>query len=316
MVLSWPGSSYHREWAVPPRRKQPKDDSATRRNRTMTDVEARRDAMRKIGLYLLLTFALSSIFWVLIIRGGSLLTRGGLYVLLLMWSPGTAAILTRLVLQRNLRGMGWGWGRTRWQLMGYLLPILYASVVYLVVWYTGLGSPGGPRPGGVWGFVVLGSILSVRSAAGEEIGWRGLLVPELSKVTGFTSTALLSGIAWTAWHVPLIVLADYNGGTPAWYSTLCFAVMVVGISFPMAWLRLRSGSLWAAALFHASHNLYIQGYFDRATLDTGITKWITGEFGAALAIMGILLAVIFWLLRKRVGGGASSSAVTPEPAAA
>ncbi len=280
----------------------------------MNDTASRWDAWRKIGLYLALTFAVSSVFWTLIIRGGSLGARGGLYVLLLMWSPGTAAILTRLILQRNLRGMGWGWGKTRWQLAAYFLPVLYASVAYGVVWYTGLGSPGGPRPGDPWRFILLGSLLSVRSATGEEIGWRGLLVPELSKVTGFTTTAVVSGVVWTTWHLPLIFFADYNGGTSTWYSALCFAVMVVGISFPMAWLRLRSGSLWTGALFHATHNLYIQGYFDRATLDTGPTEWIIGEFGAALAVMGIVLAVVFWLLRDRVEGGASSVIGGQKPA--
>jgi len=281
----------------------------------VTGADARQEAWRKIGLYLVLTFAFSSVFWFLIIRGGSLGARGGLYVLLLMWSPGTAAILTRLILQRDLRGMGWGWGETRWQMAGYMLPILYASVAYMVVWYTGLGSPGGPRSGDPWRFVLLGSLLSVRSATGEEIGWRGLLVPELSKVTGFTTTSVVSGLVWATWHLPLIFLADYHGGTPTWYSALCFAVMVVGISFPMAWLRLRSGSLWTAAFFHATHNLYIQGYFDRATLDTGPTEWITGEFGAALAIMGIVLALIFWRLRGRVEGEVSPP-VGLEPSAA
>jgi len=281
----------------------------------VTGADARQEAWRKIGLYLVLTFAFSSVFWFLIIRGGSLGARGGLYVLLLMWSPGTAAILTRLILQRDLRGMGWGWGETRWQMAGYMLPILYASVAYMVVWYTGLGSPGGPRSGDPWRFVLLGSLLSVRSATGEEIGWRGLLVPELSKVTGFTTTSVVSGLVWATWHLPLIFLADYHGGTPTWYSALCFAVMVVGISFPMAWLRLRSGSLWTGAFFHATHNLYIQGYFDRATLDTGPTEWITGEFGAALAIMGIVLALIFWRLRGRVEGEVSPP-VGLEPSAA
>jgi hypothetical protein len=28
----------------------------------------------------------------------------------------------------------------------------------------------------------------------------------------------------------------------------------------------------------------MQGCFDRVTVDTGITRWLTGEFGAALAL--------------------------------
>ena len=100
--------------------------------------------------------------------------------------------------------------------------------------------------------------------------------------------------------VPLIVFADYNGGTPAWYSVLCFVVMVVSLGVPFAWLRLRSGSVWPAAILHASHNLFVQGFFDRVTVDTGPTRWLTGEFGAALALAIVGTAWLFWRARASV----------------
>src|SRR5207245_10046572 len=89
---------------------------------------------------------------------------------------------------------------------------------------------------------------------------------------------------WALWHFPLIIFADYNGGTPTWYSCLCFFVMVVALGVIFAWLRLRSGSVWPAAILHASHNLFVQAFFDRVTVDTGPTRWLTSEFGAALAL--------------------------------
>jgi membrane protease YdiL (CAAX protease family) len=91
---------------------------------------------------------------------------------------------------------------------------------------------------------------------GEELGWRGLLVPELARRFSFTATALISGVAWAAWHVPVMVLADYhNPGAPLWFGLVCFAVLVIGISFAFAWLRLKSGSVWPTVLLHASHNV-------------------------------------------------------------
>jgi membrane protease YdiL (CAAX protease family) len=149
-------------------------------------------------------------------------------------------------------------------------------------------------------FVVLGTVLSLSSALGEELGWRGFLVPKLAEGTTFTRTALVSGTIWSAWHMPLIILADYNGGTSVPYSIACFVVMVLGISFPLAWLRLRSGSVWPAALLHASHNLYIQGFFDRVTADTGITKYLVSEFGAVLALAAAVTGFVFWRLRVRL----------------
>lgn len=269
----------------------------------------------QVATYLVLVLGLSSIFWWLIISGGSLSTNGGIYVLALMWCPGVAGLSTRLAYQHDLRGHGWGWGGTRWQALAYALPVAYALAVYGLVWLTGAGGVDLSRFGGPWvRFVLLGSVLSCTSALGEELGWRGFLVPKLAEMTTFTRTALLSGIIWTLWHVPLILFADYNGGTPGWYSVTCFAVMVIGISFAFAWLRLRSGSVWTGMLMHASHNLWIQGFFDRVTVDTGITKWLIGEFGAGLALAGVVVAFIFWRLRDRVpAGGTTVPREAPEP---
>ena len=46
--------------------------------------------------------------------------------------------------------------------------------------------------------LTVGFVPKTGRALGEEIGWRGFLVPELSKVTGFTGTALINGLMWSA----------------------------------------------------------------------------------------------------------------------
>lgn len=256
-------------------------------------------ARRKVVTFLALTLAFSSVFYYLIISGGSLEVHGGIYVLFLMWSPGTAALLTRLIHQRNVRGEGWGWGGTKWQLLAYFLPMGYASVAYGAVWLAKLGGIGSFNTNLLM-FVTLGTAQSCFSALGEELGWRGLLVPELAKLTDFTRTSLISGSIWALWHTPLILFANYNSGTSKPYALLCFVVMVIGISFAFAWIRLRSGSVWTGMFLHASHNLWIQGFFDRITVNTGRTLWYTTEFGAALAIVGLLVAWSFWRMRDRL----------------
>ena len=120
----------------------------------------------------------------------------------------------------------------------------------------------------IYGVVVatFGLVISCLSALGEEIGWRGFLVPELAKNFSFTKTALISGGIWALWHYPLILFANYNNSSaPAWFGLFCFTVMVLGISFAFAWLRLKSGSLWTGVIFHASHNLFIQNFFTPLT---------------------------------------------------
>lgn len=259
------------------------------------------DTRPELTTYLGLTFGLSAIFWWLIISAGSLGVHGGLYVFALMWCPGTSALITRLIFQRNVRGEGWAIGSPKWLGLAYLLPLGYASVAYGLVWLTGLGGVDLARfKTPVVMFLVVGSLQSLLSATGEELGWRGFLVPTLARTMSFRRTAIVSGAIWAAWHVPLIIFADYNGGTPSWYSTLCFAVMVVSMGFPFAWLRLRSGSVWPAAVLHATHNLFVQAFFDRVTVDTGPTKWLTSEFGAALALTIAATAWLFWRARAAV----------------
>jgi hypothetical protein len=58
---------------------------------------------------------------------------------------------------------------------------------------------------------------------------------------------------------------------------------------------------------HASHNLWIQGFFDRVTVDTGKTLWYTTEFGAALAVVAVFVAFFFWKRRDRLPPVASTA---------
>jgi membrane protease YdiL (CAAX protease family) len=68
--------------------------------------------------------------------------------------------------------------------------------------------------------------------------------------------------------------------------------MVLGISFLFAWMRLKTGSVWTGMLLHASHNLFIQAFFDPQTKHARISDLWTTEFGAGLAIVSIIIAII------------------------
>ena len=114
----------------------------------------------------------------------------------------------------------------------------------------------------------------VAAATGEEIGWRGFLVPELAKVLPFTGVALVSGLIWAAWHYPIIAVVYRDAGLPPWFWLLKFTFVAVAISFAQAWLRLRTDSVWPPIFLHASHNLWIQSIFTPLTSDQHYTKWI------------------------------------------
>jgi len=272
---------------------------------------------KKITVFLVLTAALSSVFYRGILASGMVQS----WTLGLMWSPGLAALITQLLFHRSLRGLGWKPGNARWLLAGYAIPLLYGLVVYGLVWVSGIGGldleqfistvngmfslhlETSPSSAAI-SILIMGTagvLFSSFAALGEEIGWRGLLVPELARSMSFTRAALVSGAIWALWHAPAILFADYNNaGSPQWFSLLCFAAMVIGISFVFAWLRLRSGSVWPAVLLHASHNLFIQGIFTPLTHETTLTPWVIDEFGIGLALAGVILGVVFWRKGKQL----------------
>jgi membrane protease YdiL (CAAX protease family) len=227
-----------------------------------------------------------------------------------MWAPGVAAIVTCLGFQRNLRGLGWGLGKPIYLVLAYALPLLVGLVTYAVIWSTGAGRfawvrPFGTNTCGVVGIedpsyavafpvmLTLGLVLRLLFALGEEIGWRGFLVPRLAQLLPAKAAALTSGAIWAAYHLPGLLFLNYYSGSRA-KSTVFFSIMAVGASVIMYWIRLRSGSLWTGAVFHASHNLAIQGIFDHFTLDAGNTDFYAGEFGLGLAAAYALTAVWFW----------------------
>lgn len=271
-----------------------------------------------IGLFLLLTLVLSGVFWALIIATGHLGGGRGLYVTGLMWCPGVAALLTCRRLGDGQGRLGWRWGAWRWQWLAYLVPLGYTVVAYGVVWSTGLGGfgngafeqavatamgfAGAPAWLGMAAYALLtgtvGMVRSLSSALGEEIGWRGFLAPALVARLGFTGGALATGAIWAAWHMPILLFADYNAGTPWWFAAPCFVVLVLSSSVMMTWLRLRSGSLWTCAVMHASHNLFIQALFTPLTSPRGTaTPWAIDEFGFMLPLVMALVAAGFWLRR-------------------
>ena len=256
---------------------------------------------KQIVTFLLLTLIGSTIAIVLIYRVGGLSAGYGIPVFLLMWVPGLAALITSYVYTRSIRELGLGTlGPARYLLIGYFLPVAYLIVVYGVVWLTGLGvlnteplTQAAPLWAVLFQLATSGVAGAVVSAAGEEIGWRGLLAVQVFRLTTFTRTALITGAIWAVWHLPLL-FAGYTSGTPFPYAFACFFVSIIGISFVVTYLRLASKSVWPCVVLHASHNLFIQGLFDPLTADAGYTPYVTTEFGIATAAVVAVVGVIFW----------------------
>lgn len=287
---------------------------------------------RHIWIYVAMLAVFMSLGTGLIVASGKLFGANGLYPRMLMWSPAMAAVATALISRHSIADFGWRWGEWRWQIQAWLVPLFYAGISYTLIWMAGWGGfpnqefitktaesvslPISANAATALYVLMMGTLGAVafQAALGEEIGWRGFLVPALYETTkgNFTATALISGTIWGLWHAPIIFLSTYNNpGVPRSYSFACFFMMIIASATIDAWYRLRSGSLWTAVFLHQSHNLWVQQIFTPLTVNTGKTNYFIDEFGIVLPLVMALFAIYFW--RRR---GELSSVHTREAAVA
>lgn len=148
--------------------------------------------------------------------------------------------------------------------------------------------------------IPIGALTNSVFAAGEELGWRGWLLPSLRPL-GTWPALLITGVVWGLWHSPVILLG-YNFGRP---DLLGVALMVGGCiawGILFGWLRLRSGSVWPAVLAHGSLNavggLVFLLIAAGAIPDLGIVGPLGVVSWAVLAVVAVILAVTGQLRRQ------------------
>lgn len=241
-----------------------------------------------------------------------------LYVGTLMIMPTLAAFLTLKLLGRKISDLPWRWGSHGANRAGYLIPVLYVSIAYALIWLTGLGGFGNPDTINEWSqelglpstpdyavialMVVLMAVVqfakSLGTIAGEEIGWRGFFAWELRKIFSFNTTCLISGSVWAVWHYPVIIA--YGGGNTL-FQLACFTVMIIAMTVIMTYYTFKSRSVWPAIMFHGAHNIYIQKIFTPLTVESPSTTLWADEYGLMIPLIVSLIALIYWHRARKAG---------------
>ncbi len=198
--------------------------------------------------------------------------------------------------------------------LGWWLFILIGAVVLLLL--------------GMWVYVLLGGTLVLPAAAvlsqlplipiyfiivliiggplGEEIGWRGYLLPHLLKQKDALSASLVVCIIWFCWHVPLFWLP---GASQEGTSVPAFLLFVAAWSVLFTWVYVgTSHSLLSALLLHTSIN----------TLSLVIQQIDYAHLSDPLLIQSILAAILALIViaaDKRMTRPAEAAAASPVKAA-
>lgn len=270
---------------------------------------------RNIGRKALITFftiviLISAVVETMICLGGP----EWLY-LILMWTPALAAGVAygvsfrenreKFSLRRLFALEGFRRCKPRYILLGWLLPLVYLLIPYMVYWqlypenfaYHGVSL--GIILKDILPVLVIGTLISMLSALGEEIGWRGFMVPALYEHLGLNKTLLISSLFWCCWHLPLLI-GGYMSGTPLWYQLPAFALCIFPVGVMTGLPTLESGSVWPAAFLHAAHNNYDQAVFGIITRGDNQMYFVSETGMLTILCAWVLAAVMYIRARKRL----------------
>ncbi|WP_170990965.1 CPBP family intramembrane glutamic endopeptidase [Herbidospora galbida] len=212
------------------------------------------------------------------------------------------------------RGFPWGFVKVPWMtlLTAWAIPVIGVGLAYGTGWLTGLasfGAHGLPMPPLL--MVVVGLVPGLAPylllALGEQLGWSSFLVTRLGERHSADVVAVVVGIAWALFHVPLMLFVPgaVDPGVPMAYALLWFTAQSVVLAFPLVWFRLRTGSIWPVLVLHAALNAAI--YFVGQAMTQPHSPWLLGE-GGVLTTAGLAVSVAVtarWWRQSRVSPAAA-----------
>ncbi len=206
-------------------------------------------ARHSLIAFLILTFGIS------LLAGGAAFAIGGRgtfeslqalpALLITIWAPNLAAIAV-LASQGRL-------GAIRDMLSGtssalaWAVALLPIAVAVVLAWR---GTQLATVPVGT--LALLGAMNLCMGPLGEELGWRGFLLPALVPRLGSVGAALAVGTLWAIWHAPLWWLPSPQSAIP--FPTFFGTVLCFSLIMTVAW-QAGSPSLWPLVLFHWGANV-------------------------------------------------------------
>lgn len=210
--------------------------------------------------------------------------------LLLMLTPATVALVIRRVqgysvlrtIRSSLRG-----STSRSLLFAVVYPVGFIGIAALLALTTGLGTyQAGPenivitalRQGGVVLLIVF-LFESLFRMYGEEFGWRGYLLPELTVRWGRVRATAAVGVVWALFHSAFLYRAGVAIGVEnPLLITVVQAAAVFTISFPFSYAYyLTDESVFPVMILHLIWNI--------------INPWILGDIYAN--VEGLVAGQIF-----------------------
>jgi membrane protease YdiL (CAAX protease family) len=156
--------------------------------------------------------------------------------------------------------------------------------------------------------VILGPVLALPVAFGEEYGWRGYLQGELIKM-GKVRGILLVGVIWGLWHAPIIAMGHNYPGYPV-FGIFLMTLYTIALGFLFGYAVLKSGSVWLAAFLHGLNN-QVAAFLLAMIYRPGDPVYSFGLGLYGMIVWAIVVAGLLLLDRKAWSSPAESLAGEP-----
>jgi len=257
-------------------------------------------------IFIVSVLAVSWGFEAFIILNGGVRSFGPLWIVALMCIPGVLSIALRLILKSGFGDVGFRVGKGRYYMYAIAVPLLLALLVGLMSAAFDIRefSPI-PSEQLIQITPVLLSVLGLGliGALGEELGWRGFLLPKMMS-GDFKSPYLTCGLVWAFWHLPLIAFGDFYQTDNALLMAFVYGLGIIAMSFVFSELRVHSGSVWTTAIAHAAHNFFFQFAFPVLLLTapgshSELWDIVAGDTGIFIAVLYIVTYIVFCNVLRR-----------------
>lgn len=277
-------------------------------------------AKKRLFIFIALTITLAWILFLMVPICGLTYGRGASIVILTvaMFVPGLSNLLTRIITKEGFGNMYLRphvKGHVKEYLLLYFGPtvlLLLSGAIYFMIfpsWFDPelttlkeMVASSNKQELSVSAllmvqgliFVVIGPIVNIIPTLGEELGWRGYLLPKLRMFLSDRASLVITGVIWGIWHLPIIVMG-HNYGTNYWgyplFGILAMIVFCVVLGIIEGYMSIKLESAIPAAMIHSTVNAgaALPSIFVKSGYNPLFGPAITGLIGG---LPFILLAVI------------------------
>jgi membrane protease YdiL (CAAX protease family) len=253
-------------------------------------------SLNQIGFFLLYTFSITWLSWLIIIIGNRYFNALW-YGEPLFWIPyaigSWGAVISSYIIYRQFQEdfseesfikfvFGKKINGKIWLIFG-----LFTIWRLLMIWIAfGINKPISILS------IIINLPLLILLGGLEELGWRGILQPQLEKVTNYLSSILIVGTIWSIWHLPLwMIKGTVQSSFP--FGLYLFSGIILTASFTT--LYKYTNNLFLCILSHAWFNgciglaLYVG---NNGTLQLDLNWKVFAVFSIEL-IVSIILGIAY-----------------------